>query len=95
MTQLAPAGVSPLAFLGFVGFVQPKLASSYAQLALQGQLGRTSFHLAGSPLGLSHPLGLPMGLLGHPAEPEPAAEGFVTLWQGRPMSMALPFAPSP
>lgn len=39
VTQLVPTGVSLQMCLGFVGFVQPKLASSYTPLALQGQPG--------------------------------------------------------
>lgn len=87
VTQLAPAGVSPPAFLGFVAFVQAELASSYAPLGVS-RAGYLSASLA-------HPTGLPVGLLGHPAEPEPAAEGFVLLGRGGPTAAALSLAPSP
>lgn len=81
MTQLAPAGVSPPAFLGFVAFVQPELASSYTPLGVS-RAGYLSASLA-------HPTGLPTGPLGHPTEPEPA------LGRGGPGAAALSLAPSP
>lgn len=94
MTQLVPTGVSLQMCLGFVGFVQPKLASSYTPLALQGQPGGASLCLIGGPLALAHPMELPTGLLDHPAKPELAVQGLMSLGQGVPVVTALPLAPS-
>lgn len=77
MTQLAPAGALPPAFLGFVGSVQPELANSYDPAALQGQLR-------------GHPCAW---LVDHLADPELGAEGFMPLWPGTSTARTLPLFP--
>lgn len=84
MTQLAPAGALPPAFLGFVGSVQPELANSYNHAALQGQL-------RGHPCAW---LVAPSAwLLGHLADPELGAKGFMPLWPGTSTARTLPLFP--